>query len=481
MKGLEIVSNFDELQLLSNRHAFRILKELQKEPMSGVQLADKLGMKTPRTIYYLKKLEKAGLARQVPRRPEHGYREKYYSAVAQDFLISAGPEGMGESDNGIVNSLSNTYLEYFLSRDLDLDLDEFARVVIEDYLRILPGEKVVIAFEGQSMEIYLKLIIHLRRLGAGYRTIVKDPVLERDMLLNLPEKKIRKYYDDIAETVAWSDAWIDLKRSTIPGIEGIPVERLDLITEERRRALADLNRKEGTRAIVISIPRFEERFHTDPLILEKLSAFWKAVSAGSNEFRVANEIAGKVRKLDNFTIHTGTDKDHVLTVSVHREKCFLDTGPFTASTVNDLFLVPSGEIAFVPHLTGLSGSMYFDYCEMGASLAKGITLEVENGIVTGCEVEDESGEDRLKDYFKHVQLPGKTIGQVGFGLNPAAESISCIPRLDTKVFGSFHLTFGDNTAIGGAQSWYTTWDMIAGRPEVYSNAKLILSNGVFEI
>ncbi|MCD4707283.1 MAG: winged helix-turn-helix transcriptional regulator [Candidatus Sabulitectum sp.] len=42
--------------------------------MSGVQLAEKLGMKTPRIIYYLKKLEKTGLARQIPRKPEQGYR-----------------------------------------------------------------------------------------------------------------------------------------------------------------------------------------------------------------------------------------------------------------------------------------------------------------------------------------------------------------------------------------------------------------------
>lgn len=477
MKGLEIISDFAKLQVLSNKYAFRILKELQKEPLSGVQLAEKLGMKTPRVIYYLKKLEKSGLAKQIARKPVRGNREKFYCAVAQDFLISAGLDEMGESNSVMNANLSNSYLDYFLKRDLDLDLDEFVRVVLTDYLAIQPEEKVVIAFEEQNIGIYKKFILHLHRIGAHYRTLIKDNLLEREMLMNLPEKEIRIFYNNIAETVAWSDAWIALQRLAIPDKEGIPKKRLDFIIKERRRALSGINEKPGTRAIIISIPRFEEKFHTDPDVVEKLTTFWKAASVNRDEFRNVSDLAGRIRNLEDFSIHTG--QDNVLQMRVDCSKHFIDAGPFSSSSVNNMFLVPSGEIAFVPYLSGLSGNIYMDHCELDYTEAKGIHLQVENGIVTNCRIEN--GDDRLEDYFRTSDKKGRTISQVGFGLNPAARSMSYIPKLDAKVFGSFHLSFGSNLAIGGNISGFTTWDIIAEKPKVICNKKVILNNGIFYI
>ncbi len=477
MKGLDIVSDFSKLQLLSNRYAFQILKELQKMPQSGVQLAEKLGMKTPRVIYYLKKLEHSGFARQIPHKPVRGNREKFYCAVAQNFLLSAGLDEMGGSDNGINTSLNNSYIEFFLKRDLDLDLNEFARVVLTDYLAIQPEERVVISFEEQNIGIYLKIVTHLRRIGAYYRTLVSDPVLAREMLFDLPEKEVEIFYEGIAESVDWADVWIDLKRSAISDKEGISKERLDFVTEIRRLSMIGINERSDMRAIVISIPKFEEGFHTDPDALEKLTMFWKVASVSASEFSIARDLAERIREFAAFTIHTG--QDNLLHVSVDPKKYFIDAGPFSSSRINNVFCIPSGEITFVPHLSDLSGSIYMDYCELDNAEAKGIYLQVENGIVTDCRVE--SGNKRLEEYFRTSDRQEKTISQVGFGLNPAARSVSCIPKLGTKVFGSFHLTFGDNRAIGGDITGYTTWDIISEKPGITCNNVKILDNGTFSI
>ncbi len=477
MKGLDIVSEFSKLQLLSNRHAFQILKELQKMPLSGVQLAEKLGMKTPRVIYYLKKLEHSGFARQIARKPVRGNREKFYSAIAQNFLLSAGLEEMGESDNGINTSLNNSYIEYFLKRDLDLDLNEFARVVLTDYLSIQPEERVVISFEEQNIGIYIKIAAHLRRIGVHYRTLVSDPVLAREMLFSLPEKEVGIFYKGIAESVDWADVWIDLKRSAILDKEGVSKKRLDFITKIRRQSLIGINEKPDMRAIIISIPKFEEGFHTDPDALEKLTMFWKAASVSASEFIIVRDLAYKIRSFANFSIHTG--QDNVLRVSVDREKYFIDAGPLSSSEINNVFCIPSGEISFVPYLSDLSGSIYMDCCELDNAEARGINLQVENGIVTDCRIE--SGDKQLEEYFRTSDRQEKTISQVGFGLNPAVRSVSYIPKLDTKIFGSFHITFGDNRAIGGDITGYTTWDIITEKPRVTSNNEIILDKGVFTI
>lgn len=477
MKGLDIVSEFSKLQLLSNKYAFQILKELQKMPQSGVQLAEKLGMKTPRVIYYLKKLEHSGFTRQIPHKPVRGNREKFYCVVAQNFLLSAGLEETGESNSGINNSLNNSYIEYFLKRDLDLDLNEFARVVLTDYLSIQPEERVVISFEEQNIGIYFKIVAHLRRIGAHYRTLVSDPVLAREMLFSLPEKEVEIFYKGIAESVNWADVWIDLKRSVISDKEGVSKKRLSFVTEIRRQSMVGINEKPDMKAIIISIPRFEERFHTDPDALEKLTMFWKAASVSASEFSISRDIAERIHEYETFTIHTG--KDNVLHVSVDREKYFIDAGPFSSSKINNVFCIPSGEITFVPVLSDLSGSIYMDCCELDDAEARGIYLQVENGIVTDCWIE--SGDKRLEEYFRTSDLEEKTISQVGFGLNPAVRSVSYIPKLDTKIFGSFHITFGDNRAIGGDITGYTTWDIIAEKPRVTCNNEVILDKGVFII
>ncbi len=477
MKGLDIVSDFSKLQLLSNKYAFQILKELQKIPLSGVQLAEKLGMKTPRVIYYLKKLEKSGFIRQIAHKPVRGNREKFYCAVAQNFLLSAGLDEMDESENRINTSLNNSYIEYFLKRDLDLDLNEFARVILTDYLAIQPEERVVISFEEQNISIYLKIVAHLRRIGAHYRTLVSDPVLAREMLFDLPEKEVEIFYKGIAESVDWADAWINLKRSAILDTEGVSKKRLDFVTGIRRLAMIGINEKPDMRAIIISIPSFEERFHTDPDALEKLTMFWKAASVSVNEFSIARDLAERIRKFATFNIHTG--QDNVLHVSVDREKFFIDAGPLSSSKINNVFCIPSGEITFVPYPSELSGSIYMDCCELDNAEAKGIHLQVENGIVTDCRIE--SDDKRLEEYFRTSDRQEKTISQVGFGLNPAARSVSYIPKLGTKVLGSFHLTFGDNRAIGGDITGYTTWDIITKKPKVTCNNEIILNNGTFYI
>ncbi|MCD4701538.1 MAG: winged helix-turn-helix domain-containing protein [Candidatus Aegiribacteria sp.] len=477
MKGLDIVSDFSKLQLLSNKSAFRILKELQIMPQSGAQLAEKLGMKTPRVIYYLKKLEHFGFAVQIAHKPVRGNREKFYFAVAQNFLLSAGFDETGESDIGMKANLNNSYIEYFLKRDLDLDLNEFAGIVLSDYLEIQPEEKVIISFEEQNISIYFKIVAQLRRNGVYYRTLVSDPVLSREMLFNLPEKGVEVFYKGIAESAEWADAWIDLKRSTILDKEGVSKERLDFITKIRRESLKNVNEKSDMRAIIISIPRFEEKFHTDPDALEKLIMFWKAASVSASEFSIVRDLAEKIRKFTTFSIHTG--QNNVLHVSVDPEKYFIDAGPFSSSKINNVFCIPSGEITFVPYLSDLSGNIYMDCCELDNEEARGIYLQVDNGIITDCRIE--SGDKRLEEHFKTSDLQEKTISQVGFGLNPSVRSVSNIPKLDTKIFGSFHLTFGDNRAIGGDITGYTTWDIIAEKPRVTCNDDVILNNGIFNI
>jgi len=120
-----------------------------------------------------------------------------------------------------------------------------------------------------------------------------------------------------------------------------------------------------------------------------------------------------------------------------------------------------------------------DYCELDYAKARGINLQVENGIVTDCRIE--SGDKQLEEYFKTADSQKKTISQVGFGLNPAARSVSYIPKLDTKIYGSFHLTFGDNRAVGGDITGYTAWDIIVEKPTVTCNNDVILNDGVFNI
>lgn len=478
MKGLHIVSDFDELQLLSNRLAYRILLELQNGPASGVQIAEALGIKTPRVIYYLKKLEKYGLAKLVKRKPQRGNREKFYRATAREFLISAGFDGNTDVKSRINADISKSYLDYFLHNAMGLDLDVFVNTIVEDYLRVQPGENVIVVFNERNIELLKKVIIKLRHTGARYRTQLSSADVTQNLWSSLDIDDIGTFYDQVRKEIAWADVWLNLEQTGEPDIHGIVDSRVKEISAIRGQIMSGIASKPGLRHLTIYYPPFEQGFFTDPNIIERLEVYWEAASVSMLDFERIKTIGNYILGKGAFIIETGDNNK--LEIKFDKERYFIDAGPLTdAPKRKHSYYLPSGEIALLPYEGGVNGDIFCDFCDPGIGDISGVHLTIEDNVVT--DINAERGLERLQEIFDGFGVKGRTVGQVCFGMNPAVRDIELIPELANKLYGGIHLSFGNNMMLGGDIIEPQTWNLISVSPRVVSAERTILKNGEFDI
>ncbi len=476
MKGLHIVSDFDELQLLSNRLAYRILLELQKGPASGAQIAELFGIKSPRVNYYLKKLEKYGLAERVKHKPLRGNREKFYQATAREYLISAG---CSESVSPEINaSISNSYLDHFLINVMDIDLDSFVSSIIDDYLRVKPGENVIVVFNEKNLGLLKRVIIKLRQTGARYRTHLSSMDVTQHLWSSLDIDNVKTFYDQVGEEIEWADVWLNLELSSEPDISGIPDSRVKSISTIRGQIMSDIVKKSGLRSLAIYYPPFEKEFFTDRNILERMDAYWKALSVNISDYERINAIGKYVVGKGTFIIETG--RSNKLEVKFDEKRYFIDAGPLTDAPIREnSFYLPSGEIALLPCEGGVNGDIFCEFCDPRIGDISGVHLKIENSIVT--DVTAEGSLERLQTVFDSFGEEGRTVGQICFGMNPAVRDIELLPELAKKLYGSVHLSFGNNVMVGGTISRPKTWDLVSISPRVRTCEKQFLNEGQFDI
>lgn len=98
--SVHVVTDLEQLKLLSDPLRLRILEPLCREARTTKQVAEILGESPTKLYHHIDLLEKAGLIRLEETRQKRGTLEKYYRAVATSFR--AGLEvfsGTGEADD----------------------------------------------------------------------------------------------------------------------------------------------------------------------------------------------------------------------------------------------------------------------------------------------------------------------------------------------------------------------------------------------
>lgn len=105
--------------------------------------------------------------------------------------------------------------------------------------------------------------------------------------------------------------------------------------------------------------------------------------------------------------------------------------------------LPCGEIYIAPVENGTNGSVFFETLWLGGVKYQDITLEITDGLVTGC-----SHEEAAKQ-FAEMPEAERTVCELGLGLNPNVEDLCGYTVLDEKAAGTLHIAVGMNTMFGG--------------------------------
>ena len=145
--------------------------------------------------------------------------------------------------------------------------------------------------------------------------------------------------------------------------------------------------------------------------------------------------------------------------------------PGKCSSASFEIYIPPVEIKTFGKLV-LDGSMgYIGLVE------KPLTITFENGYIK--EIENTPDGIKLKEYMESFKDPEMyCAAEFGIGLNTVSrcQGISYIE--DESAYGTFHIGFGRNLALGGCHNAAGHFDLVTHNPTIYVDNKIIMKNGI---
>lgn len=87
MKEIHVLADWGQVKAMGDPLRMRMLEAFKDKPRTTKQVASLLGEPPTRLYHHTELLERAGLIRPTHTRRNRGTTEKYYLAIAQDFIV----------------------------------------------------------------------------------------------------------------------------------------------------------------------------------------------------------------------------------------------------------------------------------------------------------------------------------------------------------------------------------------------------------
>lgn len=105
-----------------------------------------------------------------------------------------------------------------------------------------------------------------------------------------------------------------------------------------------------------------------------------------------------------------------------------------------------------------------------------VNIRLKEGRIT--EIEDNETGNHLKEYLEEYDDPGMYVAsEFGIGLNSYAKCRGKCYIEDESSYGTFHIGFGRNLALGGAHEASGHFDLVAKEPDIYVDNRMIMQQG----
>lgn len=105
-----------------------------------------------------------------------------------------------------------------------------------------------------------------------------------------------------------------------------------------------------------------------------------------------------------------------------------------------------------------------------------VRIALEKGRIV--DIDDNNTGRFLKNYLEEYQDPGMYVAsELGIGLNSYAKCRGKCYIEDESAYGTFHIGFGRNLALGGIQEASGHFDLVAKEPDIYVDNRMIMQQG----
>ena len=107
---------------------------------------------------------------------------------------------------------------------------------------------------------------------------------------------------------------------------------------------------------------------------------------------------------------------------------------------------------------------------------KPVEIKIENGYIT--YIEDTEDGRKLKEYLESFDdLEMYCAAEFGIGLNTISKCRGASYIEDESAFGTFHIGFGRNLALGGSHNARGHFDLVTHNPTIIVDDKVIMKDG----
>lgn len=109
-----------------------------------------------------------------------------------------------------------------------------------------------------------------------------------------------------------------------------------------------------------------------------------------------------------------------------------------------------------------------------------VTLELSGGKIVA--IENNTSGRKLKEYISRFQdIRMYTASEFGIGLNTYSRCRGCCYIEDESAYGTFHIGFGRNIALGGIHDAIGHFDLVAHNADIYIDNQMVMEQGKITI
>lgn len=127
-------------------------------------------------------------------------------------------------------------------------------------------------------------------------------------------------------------------------------------------------------------------------------------------------------------------------------------------TMTEGIMIPDGSLGYIGKVT------------------EPFSVRFEKGRIT--QIGDSVDGKRLKEYMKDFHDPGIYVGgELGIGLNSFSRCCGDCYIEDESTYGTFHIGLGRNIALGGIHEANGHFDIVAKDPDIYVDNRMIMEKG----
>ena len=355
----------------------------------------------------------------------------------------------------------------------DPRVETLAYNLINNSVKLQPGEKLLIENNGFERELITALVEHAYKAGGQPFVWIKDAAVTRALMMGLSDSQADIWADYEANLMGKMDCYIGVRSGENKyETADVPSEQNERYSKKVGTPVHDLIRIKNTRWCVLRYPHpsmaqlagmstesFEDfYFNVCNLDYSKMGKAMEALIARMNNTDIVH-IKGK-----------GTD----LTFSIKDIPAIACAGEMN---------IPDGEIFTAPVKDSVNGVLTYNT----PSVYEGITFEnVRFEFNDGKIVEATSNHTERINKILDMDEGSRFIGEFAIGVNPFINNAMKDTLFDEKISGSFHFTPGQ--CYDEAQNGNTStnhWDLVCiqtpeyGGGEMYFDGELIRKDGRF--